>query len=35
MIQPVTLIEREAAGDKKITTYFGCDVLKVQLLLLM
>jgi len=35
MIQPATLIEREAAGDKKISTYCGCDVLKLQLLLLM
>ena len=35
MIQPATLIEREAAGDKKIGTYCDCDVLKLQLLLLM
>jgi len=35
MIQPATLIEREAAGDKKISTYFACDVLKLQLLLLL
>jgi hypothetical protein len=35
MIQPATLIDREAARDKKISTYFGCDVFKLQLLLLM
>jgi hypothetical protein len=35
MIQPATLIEREAARDEKIGTYFGCSVVKLQLLLLM
>jgi hypothetical protein len=35
MIQPATLIEREAAGDKKFSTYFNCDVLKLHLLLMM
>jgi hypothetical protein len=35
MIQPATVTELEAARDKKISTYFGCDVLKLQLLLLM
>ena len=33
MIQPATLIEREAAGDKKISTYCGYDVLKLLLLM--
>jgi hypothetical protein len=33
MIQPATLIEREAARDKKIGTYCGCDVLKLLLLM--
>jgi hypothetical protein len=33
MIQPVTLTEQKAAGDKKISTYFNCDVLKLLLLL--
>jgi hypothetical protein len=28
MIQPGALTDREAAGDKKISTYFNCDVLK-------
>jgi hypothetical protein len=35
MIQPATLIEREAARDEKLGTYFGCNVVKLQLLLLM
>jgi len=35
MIQPATLIEREAAGGKKISTYFEYGILKLQLLLLM
>jgi len=35
VIQPATLTEREAAGDKNISTYFDCDDLKLLLLLLM
>jgi hypothetical protein len=35
MIQPATLIGREAAGDKNISTYCGCDVSELQLLLLL
>jgi hypothetical protein len=35
MIQPATLIEREATRDKNISTYFGCVVVKLQLLLLL
>jgi hypothetical protein len=33
MIQPAALIEREAEGDKKISTYLNCDILKLLLLL--
>jgi hypothetical protein len=33
MIQPATLNEREAAGDRKISTYSGCDVSELLLLL--
>jgi len=35
VIQPATLTEREAAGDKHISIYFDCDDLKLLLLLLM
>jgi hypothetical protein len=35
MIQPATRIEQQAAGDKKINTYFHCDVSTIPLLLLM
>jgi hypothetical protein len=35
MIQPATLIEQQAAGEQKISTYFGCEISKIPLVLLM
>jgi hypothetical protein len=35
MLQPATLIDQEAVGRKKISTYFCCDVSNFLLLLLL